>query len=157
MGIFSRSKRSDSAVHTSVTRGSCACPEHVDDLLTQVVPYAPVWEMVDVSDMTVGDLIECEALGVGPAEEVWVDLSDDDGRSTRVGPFHWRMWVGDEARATYDDDAALQLDEALLARPGVDLVEWEDREILHVSSPTLCADGILAAAARALMDPRVKG
>jgi hypothetical protein len=33
---------------------------------------------------------------------------------------------------------------------------WEDREILHVGAPTLCADGLLAAAARALLNPKVR-
>jgi hypothetical protein len=36
------------------------------------------------------------------------------------------------------------------------LVAWEDREDIHVGAPTLCSDGVLAAAARALLDDRVR-
>lgn len=157
MGIFRRKRRSIAVDHTPVLPGDCACPEHIDSLLNEVVAFAPAMEMDDEDDMTVRDLIECQSLGVDPAVDVWMNLFDEDGLGERVGPFHWRLWVGDEARCMYDDDAPLQLNEALLAQPGVELVEWEDREILHVGAPTLCADGMLAATARALMEPRVKG
>lgn len=58
--------------------------------------------------------------------------------------------------SSYDDDAPLPLDESLRAQPGVERVLWEDREVIHVGAPRLCHDGILAAAARALIDPRVR-
>ncbi|MEO5662367.1 MAG: hypothetical protein ABIR39_03715 [Nocardioides sp.] len=157
MGIFRRNKRSSVVDHSPVSRGDCACTEHIESLLTDVVAFAPAMVMDDEDDMTVGALIECQGLGIEPADDVWMNLFDQDGLGERVGPFHWRLWVGDEARCMYDDDAPLQLNEALLAQPGVDLIEWEDREILHVGAPTLCADGMLAATARALMEPRIKG
>ncbi len=62
----------------------------------------------------------------------------------------------DDARVSYDDDAPLPLDESLLSRPGIERVAWEDREVMHVGAPTLCRDGVLAAAARALLDDRVR-
>jgi hypothetical protein len=43
-----------------------------------------------------------------------------------------------------------------MERPGIERVEWVDREILLIGAPRLCADGVLAAAARALEDPRVR-
>lgn len=150
MGLF-RKKQQDAVIPAQ--RGTCTCPEHVEDLHDLVVPPAPVWGL-DLDDTTVGDLVEMSALGIDPAELAWVDDQESGGRR---GPFHFRLWVGDEARAMYDDDAAVQLDAALLQRPGVEVVDWEDREVLHVGAPTLCADGVLAAAARALLDPRVKG
>jgi hypothetical protein len=152
MGLF-RKKTSGPAATTPVARGSCSCPEHLEELMGLVVPFAPWIGMEDAEPMTVGELVEMSALGVDPADLVWVD---DQESGDRRGPFHFRLWVGDEARAMYDDDAAVQLDEALLQQPGVEVVDWEDREVLHVGAPTLCADGVLAAAARALLDPRVK-
>ena len=103
--------------------------------------------------MTVGDLVEMGALGVDPPELVWVV---DHESGDRRGPFHFALWLGDEVRASYDDDASLQVDESLLRQPGIEIVDWEDREVFHISSPTLCADGLLAAAARALLDPGVR-
>ena len=150
MGLF-RKKQQDAVAPAQ--RRTCACPEHVEDVRDLVVPVAPAWGP-DLDDTTVGELVEMSALGVDPAELVWVD---DQESGVRRGPFHFRLWVGDEARAMYDDDAAVQLDEALLQRPGVEVVDWEDREVLHVGAPTLCADGVLAAAGRALLDPRIKG
>jgi hypothetical protein len=151
MGLFRRRKPAPAAT-TPASRGACSCPEHLEDVRDLVVPLAPVWGP-DPDDTTVGELVEMSALGVDPADLVWVD---DQESGVRRGPFHFRLWVGDEARAMYDDDAAVQLDEALLQQPGVEVVDWEDREVLHVGAPTLCADGVLAAAARALLDPRVK-
>ncbi|WP_457206638.1 hypothetical protein [Nocardioides sp. P5_C9_2] len=152
MGLFR--KRPPVADATAPTeRGSCSCPEHVQRLLGVVVPVAAAWE-ADTEAMTVGELIEVEALGIDPAELVWID---DQESGTRRGPFHWRLWIGDEARTAYDDDAPLAVDAALLEQPGIEVVDWEDREVFHLAAPTLCADGALAAAVRALLDPRVKG
>jgi hypothetical protein len=50
----------------------------------------------------------------------------------------------------------LPLDQALVDRPGVDRVEWMDREDFVVGAPALCAGGMLATIARALADPRVR-
>jgi hypothetical protein len=111
-------------------------------------------EELDEPPMTVADLIECSALGVQPCADRWFF----DPRSGRRddGPYHWTLWIGDEARASYDDDSPFQLDQSLDDRPGIELVAWEDREVIHVGAPALCEDGVLAAAARALIDPRVR-
>jgi len=103
--------------------------------------------------MTVGELIEVDALGVQPCE---TQFFNDADAGALDGPYNWTVWVGDEARSSYDDEAEVSLEAALRARPGVERVLWEDREILHVGAPTMCADGMLAAAARALIDPRVR-
>lgn len=137
------------------TRPDCACPEHDDTLTDLLVPVAKP----GVTPVTVGDLVACRALGVEPVEsrDRWWELVDEtDTGPDRIGPFHWALRVGDEAQSCYDDAAALSLDQALLARPGVRLVEWMDREGFLVGAPTLCASGVLAAAARALADPRVR-
>jgi hypothetical protein len=151
MGIFRRKASTDTPT-TPVQRGSCACPEHVADLTALVVPWAPAWGRTDTDGITVGDLVVMEALAVTPDEAPWHDL----GAGERLGPFQWELWLGDEVRATYDDDADLAIDDALRQRPGIDAVEWEDREVFHLAAPTLCAEGVLAAAARALLDPRVR-
>ena len=61
------------------------------------------------------------------------------GRTRRLGLYYERLWQF-----------------AVQHAPGIELVAWEDREVIHVGAPTLCEDGVLAAAARALMDPRVR-
>lgn len=120
-----------------------------------LLSHAPAYELdPDPDDTTVGELIAMEALNATPTDQLWPeDLQSGSGR----GRFQWRLGLGDEVRGLYDEDAAVGLDQALLDRPGVDLADWMDREVLYVSAPTLCRDGVLAAAARALLDPRVKG
>ena len=157
MGLFGRRHAKTAPEHASpAARGACSCPEHIEGLLEVVVPMTLEMraEVGEDQAMTVAELIECSALDVQPAQDRWFF----DPRSGRRddGPYHWTVWVGDEARMSYDDDAPVQLDEALADRPGVELVAWEDREIIHVGAPTLCRDGLLAAAARALQDPRVR-
>ena len=149
MGLFRRAKQAAPSVG-SVARGECSCHEHVDALRAQPLPLG-AGAAGSGDEPTVGELLEVGALGVEPAEDVW---SDTDGG--RLGPFHWELWLGDEVRAAYDDDAPLGVDEALRRRPGVALVEWQDREVFRVSAPTLCAEGVLAAAVRALLDPDVR-
>lgn len=150
MGLFRRSTPADDRT-TPPARGDCSCREHIEELAGLVVPTSADLAEEDLEDLTVGDLVDMDALAVDRADQVWVTA-----RGKRVGPFHWRLWLGDEARGTYDDDADLAVDESLRRQPGIDLVDWEDREVFHVSSPTLCADGVLAAAARALLDPGVR-
>jgi hypothetical protein len=155
MGLFSR-KRPDRTIQASAPpeRGACRCDEHVEELAGLVVPVAATFaDELGPGEMTVGDLVEMGALGVDPPELVWVV---DHESGDRRGPFHFALWLGDEVRASYDDDASLQVDESLLRQPGIEIVDWEDREVFHISSPTLCADGLLAAAARALLDPGVR-
>ena len=155
MGLFGRKRAAPAHTNASVPRrGDCACPEHIEELLDLEVPLTREMREDPEEELTVGELVEMAALGVDPARDQYFF----DPRSGRRddGPYHWTLWFGDEARGCYDDDAPLQLDESLDARPGVELVAWEDREVIHVGAPTLCGDGVLAAAARALLDPRVR-
>lgn len=153
MGLFGRKRAS--VPQGRVERGACGCPEHLEGVLGVVVPVtAEIREAFpDEQPMTVGELIEVDALGVEPCE---MPFFNDADTGAPDGPYTWTVWVGDEARSSYDDDAEVSLDAALRARPGVERVLWEDREVLHVGAPTLCSDGMLAAAARALLDPRVR-
>ena len=154
MGLFGR-KRASSASPGRVERGTCGCSEHLEGVLGLAVPLTAEirHELPDEQPMTVAELIEADALGVQPCETPFFNDTDPGALD---GPYTWTVWVGDEARSSYDDGAEISLDAALRARPGVERVLWEDREILHVAAPTLCADGMLAAAARALLDPRVR-
>ena len=167
MGIFDRFRkqpRQDGrpTYAEPPARGACSCPEHADDLLDTVIPYTvEMAEELGDEVMTVGELIECDALAVRPNDPstLWLNAVDEDGRvvtDRKDGPFQWQLWVGDEARAHYDDEADLQLDASLLTQPGIDRVAWEDREIFHVGATGLCESGVLAAAVRALADPRVR-
>ena len=166
MGIFDRFRKRPSHEDRPTyaeppARGECSCPEHVEDLLETAIPYtAEMAEELGDEPMTVGDLVECDALAVRPndADSVWLNAVEDGrGVPDRTdGPFQWQLWVGDEARAHYDDEADLQLDASLLAQPGLDRVVWEDREVFHVGATGLCESGVLAAAVRALADPRVR-
>lgn len=113
----------------------CTCREHVDDLLDIVLPDV----FGDGEPTTIGDLIICGALS---AE-----------RPTKAPVGEWGLWVGDEARVYYSDDAETSFDDALAAADGVDGVDWEDRETFTVVAPSLCPQGVLAVAARALLDP----
>ena len=137
-------------------RVPCTCVEHVEDLLAMRVPYTREMTAEPAEEpMTVGELIECGALDARPHDPAdrWLSLPEGGAPD---GPFGWLLWLGDEARAHYDDDADLPLDSALLDQPGLERVAWEDREVFHVGAEGLCRSGVLAAAARALADPRVR-
>lgn len=138
-----------------VRRVPCTCVEHVEDLLAMRVPYTEEMAAELEEPMTVGELIECGALDARPHDPADRWLSGLEGDAPE-GPFGWMVWLGDEARAHYDDDADLPLDRALLDQPGLERVAWEDREVFHVGADGLCRSGVLAAAARALADPRVR-
>ncbi|MEU7826018.1 hypothetical protein [Catellatospora sp. NPDC049133] len=124
---------------------ACDCVEHIEDLLDVVIAS----RYPDPPSTTVRELLATGDLSVKPMSERWLGGHDE-------GPLHWNLWAGDEARSLYDDDAPLQLDNSIMERPGIERVEWVDREILLIGAPRLCADGVLAAAARALEDPRVR-
>ncbi|HEX6681914.1 MAG TPA: hypothetical protein VF062_03935 [Candidatus Limnocylindrales bacterium] len=117
----------------------CSCPEHFEQLRDLELPTL----FDDIESMTAGELLAAQALGVEPLP-------------AKKNDFHWALWVGDEARGCYDDDSELQLDASIGLRPGVERVEWRDREEFLVDAPTLCRDGVLAAVVRALEDPRVR-
>ncbi|MBY8870383.1 hypothetical protein K7640_00815 [Micromonospora sp. PLK6-60] len=136
-------------------RPECSCPEHVDDLTDLLLPV----DRSGAPPVRLTDLIDGREVGVQPAAPAdrWLESYDEsDAGPDRLGPFHWGLWLGDEARGCYSDEAPWSLDQALLERPGVEHVEWMEREEFLVGAPTMCADGVLAAAARALADPRVR-
>lgn len=122
----------------------CKCGEHLGELTEQqIIPYAASQVADEPTDsvVTVADLVTWEALAV---EEV----EDEPGR--------WLLWFGDETRAHYDDDAPLSLEDVVASASGVSNVDREDRETIYVHAPGKCADAMLAIAARALLDDRVR-
>ena len=143
MGLFGRRRDKDA---DTPPQDGCTCLEHVDDLRELRIPVADSWrDQVEQESLSVDELLDAEALGADPVPP-----------GERIEPgLAWQVWVGDEARLLYDDDAH-PLDEVLAAQPGIGRVVWEDREIFHVHAANLCAEGVLAAAARALADPRVR-
>ena len=132
---------------------ACQCPEHVEDLRDLRIPVCAEMREQGFEVWSVAELMEVGALEARPTtrDEQW--LSTEDGR---VGPLDWSLWVGDEARSVYDDDAPLSVAESLATRAGIEIVEGEDREVFWLGAPSLCQSGVLAAAARALSDPRVR-
>ncbi|GAA3245798.1 hypothetical protein ACFO1B_40570 [Dactylosporangium siamense] len=129
---------------TPPERGRCTCAVHLEQVLDVVVQAA----RPDLAPMTVAELLGSGDLKADP-------LSATARRSGAAG-YHWSLWVGDTARGYYDDRASLQLDQGILAAPGVVTVEWIEREEFIVGAPTLCADGMTAVVAGVLADPRVR-
>ncbi|MCY4726076.1 hypothetical protein NYO98_07275 [Nocardioides sp. STR2] len=124
---------------------------HLDDeLLKASVPLAAYVADEGLAPQTVTDLVEWGALAADPTHDIHQRLPDSDVL------FTWTLWVGDEARSHYDDDAEVELDAALALQPGVEEVDWMDREVFHLAAPTLCRDGVVAAGALALLDDRVR-
>ncbi|NUT38298.1 MAG: hypothetical protein HOV79_35075 [Hamadaea sp.] len=125
-------------------RGTCTCTAHLENLLDVVLsPADPSFEAISVADLLkTGDLT---AAPLTKEERKWGGTE-----------YHWSLWVGDAARGYYDDDAPLPLDVGILAAPGVERVEWRDREEFVVGAPTLCVDGMTAVVAAVLADPRVR-
>lgn len=152
MGWFGRRKGGDDPAWSPPTEGRCGCARHLDEgLLEAEVPYAPGAGIPDDEPpMSVGELIDSEALGCEPlgADERMLD----DG----TGPYHWNVWFGDETRGSYADDAELELDAAVQKQAGVERVAWLDREVMYLGAPTLCRSGVLAAAALGLLEPGVR-
>ena len=139
--------------HSPAVRSTCQCPEHVEDLLDLRIPVGAEMREEGFEEWSVAELVGVGALEARPTshDERWVDTQDG-----RVGPLDWSLWVGDEARSVYDDDAPLSVAESLASRPGIEIVEGEDREVFWLGAPALCESGVLAAVARALADPRVR-
>jgi hypothetical protein len=121
----------------------CGCGEHLTDVARLRVPFAGSSEGEAPGDetVTVGDLVAWDALA---AEE------DEDE------PGRWELWFGDETRPHYDDDASLRLEDAVAAVPGVSEVVREDRETIRVRASGRCEEAMVAVAARALLDDRVR-
>jgi len=157
MGLFSRRHRPAPApVWQPPVPPHCSCTRHLDDdLLRAVVPYSPLLADdigVEPAPATVADLLGSGALSVRPARS-------DEQVPEEPADLTWNLVADDDARVHYDDmedGAAIDLDAALAEQPGVDRVEWEDREVFLLAAPTLCADGVLATAALTLLDDRVR-
>jgi len=134
-------------------RPDCACREHLEDVLGLVIASEDRDE-----DVTLEELIASGSLGVRPINpnERFMAAFDERGNEVRLGPLHWQMWAADEVYGCYADDAVLPLDRSIAAQPGVEIVEWYDREEFLIGAATLCQSGVLAAVARALEDPRVR-
>jgi hypothetical protein len=121
---------------------SCTCAEHIDELAAITVPLSTAGVVEDPpAPVTVGDLVEWEALDAEPDEEA----AD-----------RWLLWFGDETRAHYDDDASRTLEDAVARLDGVSEVVQEDRETVYVTAADRCRDGMLAVAARALLDDGIR-
>ena len=153
MGLFSRRREPVAPAWQPPVPPACTCARHLDpELLTTVVPFAAALDMGDEPPATVADLLGPGGLSVRPAEA-------RDQPPGEPAVFTWNLGIYDDARVHYDDTddgAALDLDAALAEHPGIDEVEWPDREIFILAAPTLCADGVLAAAALTLLDDRVR-
>ncbi|MEV4414382.1 hypothetical protein [Catellatospora sp. NPDC049609] len=140
---------------TDAPRLECTCPEHVEELHDLIVPSA---EPHHLPHMSVRELrgtgdFSVQAL---PERDRRLAVFGDDGESYHVEVYQWSLWAGDAARCFYDDDAELALDDSLRERAGIERVAWLDREVFHLAAPGMCAGGVLAAAARALLDARVR-
>ncbi len=151
MGLFTRRRPPE---WQPPVRPHCSCSRHLDDeLLRTIVPYAASLAVdigYDPDPATVSDLLHPGGLSVSPTSAEAQHLPEPAGTCV------WTLGVYDDAQAHYDDDMALDLDAAIAAQPGVEAVDWADREIFLLAAPTLCADGVLAAAALALLDDRVR-
>lgn len=148
MGLFSRRRAATPSWQPPV-RPHCACSRHLDEkLLASVVPFSRrLAEDIgfEPDAVTVAELLHPGGLSVQPT----------DDRDQSAG-FTWTLGVYDDAQVHVDDDAELELDAVLASAPGVNEVSWDDREVLVLAAPTLCADGVLVAAALTLMDDRVR-
>ena len=157
MGLFSRRSRpARVTAWQPLERPHCSCARHLDDaLLATVVPYASSLAEdlgFDPDPVTVADLLCPGGLSVRPARP-------GDRGPGDPADLTWNLGVYDDARVHYDDTddgATTDLDAALVSQPGIDRVEWCDREVFLLAAPTLCEEGVLAAAAVALLDDRVR-
>ena len=157
MGLFSRRQRpAPTVAWQPPERPHCSCARHLDDeLLRTVLPFTRLLAAdigFEPATVTVADLLGSGALSVRPARS-------DEQIPEEPADLTWNLVADDDARVHYDDmedGAAIDLDAALAEQPGVDRVEWEDREVFLLAAPTLCADGVLATAALTLLDDRVR-
>lgn len=148
VGLFRR--RAPEEPWTPPVPGACACDEHVEALRTVTLPRTS-----DSGDVTVGALLASGELRVEPGgDEPTYALVPLTGQ--RVGPFHWRVTLEDEAHDLFLVDAAAALDDCLAVQPGVERVVWPEPGVLLVGAPELCPSGVLAAVVRALENPRVR-
>lgn len=151
MGLFDSLHRR----RASRPRGACTCAEHVGALLGLEIPARGGGDSQGpepVRDVLAAVWVdEWQFGGEPPDPDELQDILED-----LLPGFTHLLTVGDELVGHYDDSASLPLDEALKAQPGIRDVAWEDREVFHVKAPGMCAEGIMAATMRALLDPRVR-
>ena len=148
MGLFRRKPVEEPWAPPAL--GACACEEHVESLSAVTLPRTS-----DPGDITVGALVESGGLRAEPAgTEPTYSVVPLTGQ--RVGPFHWRVTLEDEAHDLFLREAAAALDDCVAVQAGVERVVWPEPGELLVGAPTLCASGVLAAVVRALENPRVR-
>ena len=94
--------------------------------------------------------------GEWTAEVTWPITPSSALTGQRVGPFHWRVTLEDEAHDLFLVDAAAALDDCLAVQNGVERVVWPEPGMLLVGAAGLCPSGVLAAVVRALENPRVR-
>lgn len=161
MGLFDRWRAPAEEAWRPPSPGSCACEQHLENMLETVIPYGGaasgggVREAAGRDGMKVVELVERRAVGVrlAGAGETYVDLAPT---GQRTGPYHWVLELGGEPRLLYDDDAPVALDDCLAAQAGVERVAWLDREHFAVGAPNLCPSGVQASLVQALTNPRVR-
>lgn len=137
---------------TPPVTGACGCVHHLDAFAGKVVPFAKSAPS-GLPPRRVADLVMERDIAAEPA----YPGPELTYRNRPVGPFHWRVFLGQPARLHIDEDGRVPLDQWLMGNPGVDLVAWPDRSVdLYLSAPTLCRDGVLTLIARGLLDDRVR-
>lgn len=148
MGLFGRKPAEEPWAPPVL--GACACEEHVEGLGAVVLARTS-----DSGDVTAGALVESGALRAEPAspEPTYTDVPLT---GQRVGPFHWRVTLEDEAHDLFLREGAAALDDCVSVQAGVDRVIWPQPGLLLVGAPALCPSGVLAAVVRALENPRVR-
>jgi hypothetical protein len=148
MGLFRRAPAEEPWVPP--VPGACSCDEHVENLSALTLSRTS-----DSGDVTVGALLESGALRAEPVgPEPTYTVVPLTGQ--RVGPFHWRVTLEDEAHDLFLPEAAAALDDCVSVQPGVERVLWPVPGELLVGAPGLCPSGVLAAVVRALENPRVR-
>lgn len=148
MGLFRRKPAEEPWVPPVL--GACSCEEHVESLSAVTLSRTS-----DSGDVTVGALVESGELRVEPAgPEPTYSVVPLTGQ--RVGPFHWRVTLEDEAHDLFLREAAAALDDCVAVQAGVERVLWPEPGQLLVGAPRLCPSGVLAAVVRALENPRVR-
>lgn len=120
--------------------GAHACAVHTPDLLATLGPLAPLNEPDEES--------------VRPDELLrWVAVERD--HDPVIAGHGWRVELDDEVWLLVDPDRD-DVADALADHAGVQSVVPLDREVLAVSAPTLCADGVHAAVVTAVVSAHAR-
>lgn len=155
MGILDRFRAPVADEWRQPSLGTCSCEEHVEQLRHQAVPAGSSAGGDAGGTVTVGDLLDADALPVrvsGPDEQYLYGTASGERR----GPYHYRLTPSGVVSALYDADAPASLDDVLFVQPGIERVLWVDRTVFAVGAPRMCPAGVQAAFVRALLNPRVR-